>query len=180
MAIIIAAAGIGCVSLSSAASLACKRGSQADVKSYNDAMTLLTAGKRLTVEQEQWILRELERGVTNQCSKAAIALSEVKSMAFERAYAPDAPIDPRLDAQIYPLLLEASRIGEGDYELGSFLLFKKSKFFDLPRGLSLLERAAKRGDERAIEFLAEAYGKGNWGLPRDSAKAQHWQEKIGK
>ncbi|GAB3416164.1 hypothetical protein NX774_10345 [Massilia agilis] len=159
--------------------LKCKKGSQVMTNDYTRALSLIRGGERLTEEQEKDVVHSLEIAVASQCQQAALVLADFKinqAAALPKGTSQRTVDD--FDDEIHALLLEADKIGEGCFQLGSFYLTSGSKYFAPKKGLRILEAAAHAGDEQAIEFLANIYQNGIAGVKPDSSKAHYWKAKL--
>jgi hypothetical protein len=159
--------------------LECKKGSQAMANDYTRALSLIQGGEHLTDEQERDVVHSLELAVASQCQQAALVLAEIRinqAAALSKG-ASQRTVDD-FDDKIHALLLEAGKIGEGRFQLGSFYLTSGSKYFAPEKGLHILEAAAHAGDEQATEFLANIYQNGIAGVNPDSSKAHYWKAKL--
>lgn len=146
---------------------------------YKQAIGLIQGGERLSKDQEDKVIRSLEMAVTNQCQQAALVLAEIRinQAAALPKTASRQTID-EFDDKIHALLLEARKIGEGRFQLGSFYLTVGSKYYAPRKAVCILEAAANSGDKDAIELLSNIYRDGVAGIKPDKTKADHWAAKL--
>jgi len=159
--------------------LTCRKGTPAQALNYRSSVELLQKAERLTPEQEEGVLKSLERAAEDQCKNAALVLFEIKAnQAAALSLKTRGPALDKLEDEQYSLLLKANQIGEGFFELGSFYLAKGSKYYSPKKAVNTLEIAAKAGDEKSIELLVSIYENGIGGIGIDLVKANSWKQKM--
>jgi TPR repeat protein len=159
--------------------LKCQKGDQMMLTDYKHAISLIQGGERLSEDQENEVIRALEVAVKNQCQQAALVLAEIRinqAAALPKGAARQT-ID-EFDDKIHALLLEARKIGEGQFQLGSFYLMSGSKYYAPQKGVRILEAAANIGDGKSIELLSNIHQNGIDGIKANRAKADCWKAKL--
>lgn len=159
--------------------LKCRKGGEDMKHNYTHALSLIQGGMRLSEDQEKDVVHSLELAVVNQCQQAALVLAEIRinQVAALPKDISQHTLD-EFDDKIHALLLEAGKIGEGRFQLGSFYLTSGGKYFLPQKGLHILESAANAGDKEAVEFLSNIYQNGVAGVKPDRSKANYWKAKL--
>lgn len=161
-----------------ASEFTCKRGGSVVMDEYQHAIDLLGGG-RLTIDEEEKVIRILKKAVQNSCKHAALALVDIKvNQAAALPKGTPQNILDQYDDEVYLLLIEATKIGEGYFELGNFYLTEDSKYYSPKKAKKILERSANTGDVKSIEFLINVYENGIGGISQNRARAQYWKSRM--
>src|SRR5262245_36587334 len=85
---------------------------------------------------------------------------------------------PKSESQAVKWYTKAAQQGnpEAQYNLASMILLGEGVPRNTTEGIEWLTRAAEQGNESARRLLAGIYKDGLLGVPKDSAKAQYWDE----
>ena len=149
------------------------------MENYRHALSLLQSGQRLSIDDEHQVIHELEVAVANQCRQAALVLVEIRiNQAAALPSTESQHVRDEFDDKIYLLLVEANKIGEGQFELGNFYLTEGSRYYAPQKGLRILRAAAKSGDQKSIELLVNIYENGILGVKLNKREAQFWKGKL--
>ena len=97
---------------------------------YQTAIDLLKEERQLSTDEENRVVALLEKSVKSKCSQAALVLAEIKANQMAANQGKDKLLYERLDDEVYHLLLGATRLNEGWYEFGSYLLTSNSRHYD--------------------------------------------------
>lgn len=72
----------------------------------------------------------------------------------------------------------AQDVADAHFWLGTHYFFGEALKKDPEAGLQHMRKAEELGSIRVLNFFAEAYKKGDAGLPKDAAKAKEYEEKY--
>ena len=164
--------------IAQADTLTCAKGGRHAMDAYQKAINLLSSGHRLSEDEERNVISLLKNAVSDKCSQAALALADIKANQMAANQGKDPSLIRLLDDETYGLLMEATKLNEGWYELGSYLLTTDSRHYDPKRAQEILEIAAKHGDKRAVEFLVHAYRDGIDGIHLNKERAEYWLQQL--
>jgi TPR repeat protein len=161
----------------SAEQLTCIEGGSDAVKNYQRAMNLLTGVAQGENEFRETLML-LQNAVKQKCSGAALDLAFIKLNHLPLKADITQEAYKKLDDEIYELLVEATKLNEGWFELGNYLLAPFSRHQNPKLAEIILEKAAMDGDHRAMMRLADCYQDGSHGCSINEARFHYWMDKM--
>ena len=154
----------------------CRKGGEAGLADYHQTLDMFN--RQRTVDEDEQVIRGLQRGVADECTEAARVLAGVR-MQQEMALPPDADPTRRhaLEAEILALASETARIDDTWGVLGVLHMVRDGDYYDPQAAMKAFETGAAKGQRDCLQFVIDAYSGHYPDIAPDDAKAVFWRDR---